>query len=491
MRPQHAYRRISVAIALIVALVGALGPATAGPAVAATPTTRTPVMGPNLLRADQLASWYRSKRGDEKPQAPGVGNDIERLASLFIEEGRIEGVRGDIAFVQSVLETGWFSFPDYGQIRPWFNNFAGIRAYNGRAPGTTCAAETEPSRCFESARLGIRHQIHLLRGYADASTAGMSGRLLMPPADRIGAAPFWELFGGASGTVIWATDPGYGLKMVTLYSDALVHSGVRSECLPYSSANVRNPRGKGYWVFTGDGATYSFGKTRFWGGMNGRHLNAPIVGAAPTPSGRGYWQLGGDGGIFSFGDAQFYGSTGNIRLTKPVLGMEPTRRGAGYWLVASDGGVFSFGDSRFHGSTGNIRLTEPVVGMERTAGGGGYWLVASDGGVFSFGSAKFLGSTGGRDLAKPIVGMERVSGRRGYWLLGEGGRVFSFGDARHFGDLRRCGGLGAAAAMVSSPTGRGYWILTSNGSVIPFGDARRLGMPAFVSARAVALATRT
>jgi len=419
-----------------------------------------------------------------------VGNDIELLARLFIEEGRTEGVRGDIAFVQSVLETGWFSFPDYGQIRPWFNNFAGLRAYNGRSSGTTCAAESYPSRCFATARLGIRNQIQLLRGYADATTAGMSGRLMMPPADRVGAAPTWELFGGASGIAIWATDPGYGLRIITLYSDALVSSGARPECLPYSSASVDTPRGKGYWVFTGEGATYSFGAARFWGGMGQKHLNAPIVGATSTPSGAGYWQLGGDGGVFSFGDAKFYGSTGNLRLNKPVLGMERSVDGRGYWFVASDGGVFNFGDAKFYGSTGAMRLDKPVTGMERTGDGRGYWLVASDGGVFSFGDAKFYGSTGGRDLARPIVGMERTAAGRGYWLLGSGGRVFAFGAAKHFGDLRGCTGYGRAAAILSSPTGNGYWLLTRAGSVIPFGDARRLGMPAFVGARAVALALR-
>ena len=482
-------RRATVTLVLA-AVLASLAPSAASVSAAATPTTQTPVMGPNLLSSAQLAAWYRHKRGDEAPRAPGAGNDIEVLARMFIEEGRTEGVRGDIAFVQSVIETGWFSFPDYGQIRPEFNNYAGLRAYNGRPPGTTCAAETAPSRCFPTARSGIRHQIHLLRGYADATSADLDDRLMLPPSDRIGAAPIWELFGGASGIAIWATDPGYGLKIITLYSDALVFSGARRECLPYSQASVSDPQGRGYWMFTADGAAFAFGQARFWGGTNRLNLAAPIVGGASTRSGSGYWQLGGDGGVFSFGDAHFYGSTGNIRLNKPVLGMERTRTGAGYWFVASDGGVFSFGDARFYGSTGNIRLDKPVVGMERTGDGKGYWLVASDGGVFAFGSAPFYGSTGGRNLRYPIVAMEKVAGRGGYWLLGERGGVFAFGKARRFGDLAGGPGYGRAVAIQAAPVGDGYWIATSNGSVVPFGDARRFGMPAFVSARAVALLVR-
>ena len=54
-------------------------------------------------------------------------------------------------------------------------------------------------------------------------------------------------------------------------------------------------------------------------------------------------------------------------LDAPVVGMAPTQDGHGYWLVASDGGVFSFGDAAFDGSTGGIRLAKPVVGMARLA----------------------------------------------------------------------------------------------------------------------------
>ncbi len=77
---------------------------------------------------------------------------------------------------------------------------------------------------------------------------------------------------------------------------------------------------------------------------------------------QGYWLAAADGGVFSFGDARFAGSTGALHLNAPIVGMAPTPDGQGYWLVAADGGVFSFGDARFAGSTGGIRLAAPVVG---------------------------------------------------------------------------------------------------------------------------------
>ena len=96
---------------------------------------------------------------------------MRALAQIFISEGALEGVRGDMAFVQAVLETGGFFYSDNGQIRPEFNNYGGINANDGRRKGTTCADEVLDlpleSRCFPTPQIGVRANIHLLRGYAD------------------------------------------------------------------------------------------------------------------------------------------------------------------------------------------------------------------------------------------------------------------------------------------------------------------------------------
>jgi hypothetical protein len=78
------------------------------------------------------------------------------------------------------------------------------------------------------------------------------------------------------------------------------------------------------------------------GSTGALHLNAPIVGMAPTADGRGYWLVGSDGGIFAFGDAPFQGSTGSLVLQAPITGIAADKSTRGYWLVGSDGGVFAF-----------------------------------------------------------------------------------------------------------------------------------------------------
>ncbi len=457
---------------------------------ATAPTSKSPVMGPNLLSASQLGAWYAGNHS--APSLPTIpGHTVTALAQIFIDQGRAQGVRGDIAFVQSVLETGWFTFPSGGQIRPTFNNFAGLYAYNNRRTGTTCADEkkyepTLPSRCYASPADGIRAQIILLRGYADATTKimNLSPR---PPSDLIGAAPVWEDFGGSSGRAIWATAPDYGIRILQIYSEALVKFGARAECLPYSPAGQSQVSGHGYWVVTADGTVYSFGAAVSRGSMSGRFLAAPITGSESTPSGAGYWELGRDGGIFSFGDARFYGSTGAMHLNKPVNGMERTASGHGYWLVADDGGIFSYGDAPFYGSTGAIKLNKPIIGMERTPSGHGYWLVASDGGIFAYGDAHYYGSTGDRALPAPIVSMQRTPSGHGYWMLRADGGVYSFGDATRYGDVNGCASYGASKSLVVTPDAHGYWIATRSGSVIPLGDARKLGMPPALASPAVGL----
>src|SRR5262245_56959822 len=95
--------RLSGLLAAVLLCTG-LSALDAAPSAAAAPTTRTPVMGPSLLNAAQLAAWY-SRHGGSQARLPSLGNNVRALAQIFIDEGSKENVRGDIAFVQSMLET--------------------------------------------------------------------------------------------------------------------------------------------------------------------------------------------------------------------------------------------------------------------------------------------------------------------------------------------------------------------------------------------------
>lgn len=71
-------------------------------------------------------------------------------------------------------------------------------------------------------------------------------------------------------------------------------------------AIVACPTG-GYWIVTGEGGVYAFGKAPFLGSLSGIPISAPIMSASATPSGQGLYLLGQDGAVYAWGDATYEG----------------------------------------------------------------------------------------------------------------------------------------------------------------------------------------
>src|SRR5205814_5899577 len=76
-------------------------------------TSASPIMGPIRLNADDLVAYIESLH-----LHPHLTVPLRTLADLYISEGTAEGVRGDVAFAQSILETGAFMFPGHGLVDP-------------------------------------------------------------------------------------------------------------------------------------------------------------------------------------------------------------------------------------------------------------------------------------------------------------------------------------------------------------------------------------
>lgn len=116
------------------------------------PESKTLIMGASEATASQMALFCRKE--NPQPQLPAC--TLEQLAEMFLEEGHAEGVRGDIAFAQSIKETGYFKYG--GIVLPSQNNYAGIGALNGNAQGQAAS--------FPEPRVGVRAQIQHLKAYA-------------------------------------------------------------------------------------------------------------------------------------------------------------------------------------------------------------------------------------------------------------------------------------------------------------------------------------
>lgn len=175
-----------------------------------TTTEKTAIMGKAQATASQMAAFCLSKNAS--PQLPSC--TVEELARMFIEEGEAEGVRGDVAFAQSLHETGYFKYG--GIVTPEMNNFAGIGALNGNATGQAAS--------FPDPRTGVRAQIQHLKAYA--STEALANACVDPRFSLVarGAAPYVEWLGAADNPQGrgWAVPgAGYGANVVKLLGQIL------------------------------------------------------------------------------------------------------------------------------------------------------------------------------------------------------------------------------------------------------------------------------
>ncbi|MDE6454934.1 MAG: N-acetylmuramoyl-L-alanine amidase [Dysosmobacter sp.] len=164
---------------------------------------KTAIMGAAQATAQQMALYCRSRNA-----APKLSScSVEELAGMFLEEGAAEGVRGDVAWAQSLHETGFFKFG--GIVQPGQNNFAGIGALNGNGKGQAAT--------FPDPRTGVRAQIQHLKAYA--STEPLANACADPRFSLVtrGSAEFVEWLGAKDNPdgKGWAVPgEGYGARVL-------------------------------------------------------------------------------------------------------------------------------------------------------------------------------------------------------------------------------------------------------------------------------------
>lgn len=108
----------------------------------------TLIMGRPRVNAEIIAAYIISKN-------PNAADRAGELAQLYIEEGIFEGVRGDVAAAQAMLETGNLTF-EGSAVTPDQYNFCGLGVTSNGVKG--CA--------FKTMRDGVRAHIQHLKAYA-------------------------------------------------------------------------------------------------------------------------------------------------------------------------------------------------------------------------------------------------------------------------------------------------------------------------------------
>lgn len=153
--------------------------------------------GANVATPEELSAWFASQNHPSRANA-----SLDDLTGWFVSEGADEGIRGDMAFAQAVVETGYFANPDTVNG----NNFAGIGH-----------CDTCPSGfVFHDVQSGVRGQIQLLKSYAEKvpeyKNPLVDGRLRGPA----GCCQTWSEL-----THVWASDPNYGPVILGVYERLL------------------------------------------------------------------------------------------------------------------------------------------------------------------------------------------------------------------------------------------------------------------------------
>ncbi len=175
------------------------------------------------VRADEEGTRImgEAEASAEKMQAcllqnnPEATEEMLALPAIYLEEGAAEGVRGDIAFAQACLETGWFIFPETTAVTFDQNNFCGM--------GVTSKGKKGSS--FATPREGIRAQIQHLKAYA--STDDLVNECVDPRFDLVlrGCAPYVEWLGiqeNPDGRG-WASGDDYGIHILNIL-DQIMHT---------------------------------------------------------------------------------------------------------------------------------------------------------------------------------------------------------------------------------------------------------------------------
>ena len=176
----------------------------------------TKIMGNAAATAAQMKAYLKAKN-------PNVAHRVLDMIPLYLSEGRAEDVRGDVAFAQSCLETGNFTFSG-SAVALDQNNFCGM--------GVT--ANGMKGKSFDTPQLGIRAQVQHLKAYA--SKDALKNACIDPRFKYVtrGCAEYVEWLGqkeNPSGKG-WAAGAGYGEKILSILKGILGTAGGGASSTP-------------------------------------------------------------------------------------------------------------------------------------------------------------------------------------------------------------------------------------------------------------------
>ena len=167
-----------------------------------------PIMGSSSVTTQEMVDYFNAS-GETYPSealSRGGADSIETFCQMYYDEACAEGVRPEVAFAQTMKETGFLQYGGDASIEQF--NFAGLGTTGGGVPGNS----------YPDVRTGIRAQIQHLKAYA--TTDALAQECVDDRYEYVkkGSAPYVEWLGQQENPegVGWAKGDNYGYDIVSM-----------------------------------------------------------------------------------------------------------------------------------------------------------------------------------------------------------------------------------------------------------------------------------
>ena len=190
---------------------------TAGSADAQTQETiadgQYPIMGSSDVTVQEMVDYFNAS-GEAYPAeelSEGGADSIETFCQMYYDEATAEGVRPEVAFAQTMKETGFLQYGGDASIEQF--NFAGLGTTGNGVPGNS----------YPDVQTGIRAQIQHLKAYATSDSLNQDCVDDRYEYVKKGSAPYVQWLGQQENPegLGWATGDNYGYDIVGMIEDMM------------------------------------------------------------------------------------------------------------------------------------------------------------------------------------------------------------------------------------------------------------------------------
>ena len=172
-----------------------------------------PIMGSSDVTVQEMVDYFNAS-GEEYPAeelSEGGADSIETFCQMYYDEAAAEGVRPEVAFAQTMKETGFLQYGGDASIEQF--NFAGLGTTGNGVPGNS----------YPDVKTGIRAQIQHLKAYATSDSLNQECVDDRYEYVKKGSAPYVQWLGQQENPegLGWATGDNYGYDIVGMIEDMM------------------------------------------------------------------------------------------------------------------------------------------------------------------------------------------------------------------------------------------------------------------------------